>query len=91
VDEHTRTNVADIFAAGDCATARNYITNKDVYVPLGTTANKQGRVAGENAAGGDAEFKGIAGSVRTKTFGLLIGKTGLDKKEASEEVKGRLI
>jgi NADPH-dependent 2,4-dienoyl-CoA reductase/sulfur reductase-like enzyme len=84
VDEHMRTNVPKIFAAGDCATARNYITNKDVYLPLGTTANKQGRVAGENAVGGNAEFKGVAGSVITKTFDLYIGKTGLDKQEALE-------
>jgi NADPH-dependent 2,4-dienoyl-CoA reductase/sulfur reductase-like enzyme len=84
VDEHMRTNIPDIFAAGDCATARNYITNKDAYLPLGTTANRQGRVAGENAAGGNAEFKGIAGSVITKTFDLYVGKTGLDKQEASE-------
>ena len=84
VDEHMRTNIPDIFAAGDCATARNYITNKDVYLPLGTTANKQGRVAGENAAGGNAQFKGVAGSVITKTFDLLAGKTGLDKREALE-------
>ena len=84
VDEHMRTNVPDIFAAGDCATARNYITNKDIYLPLGTTANKQGRVAGENAAGGNAQFKGVAGSVITKTFDLLAGKTGLDKREALE-------
>ncbi|MFY9965431.1 MAG: FAD-dependent oxidoreductase [Nitrososphaeraceae archaeon] len=84
VDEHMRTNIPDIFAAGDCATARNYITNKDVYLPLGTTANKQGRVAGENAAGGNAEFNGVAGSVITKTFDLLVGKTGLDKREALE-------
>jgi NADPH-dependent 2,4-dienoyl-CoA reductase/sulfur reductase-like enzyme len=82
VDEHMRTNIPDIFAAGDCATARNYITNKDVYLPLGTTANKQGRVAGENAAGGNAVFKGIAGSMITKTFDLYVGKTGLDKQEA---------
>ena len=84
VDEHMRTNIPDIFAAGDCATARNYITNKDIYLPLGTTANKQGRVAGENAAGGDAEFKGVAGSVIAKTFDLYVGKTGLDKQEALE-------
>jgi NADPH-dependent 2,4-dienoyl-CoA reductase/sulfur reductase-like enzyme len=82
VDEHMRTNIPDIFAAGDCATARNYITIKDAYLPLGTTANKQGRVAGENAAGGNAEFKGIAGSVITKTFDLYVGKTGLTKQEA---------
>src|SRR5215469_10256170 len=60
VDEYMKTNIPDIFAAGDCATARNYITNKDMYLPLGTTANKQGRVAGENAAGGNAKFRGIA-------------------------------
>jgi NADPH-dependent 2,4-dienoyl-CoA reductase/sulfur reductase-like enzyme len=82
VDEHMRTNIPDIFAAGDCATARNYITNKDMYLPLGTTANKQGRVAGENAAGGDAKFRGIAGSAITKVFDLFIGKTGLTKEDA---------
>jgi NADPH-dependent 2,4-dienoyl-CoA reductase/sulfur reductase-like enzyme len=82
VDNHMRTNIRGIFAAGDCATAKNYITNKDDYLPLGTTANKQGRVAGENAAGGGAIFKGIAGSAITKTFGLFIGKTGLSKDEA---------
>ena len=54
VDEmYMRTNIRIYFRAGDCATARNYITNKDTYVPLGTTANKQGRVAGENVAGGN--------------------------------------
>jgi NADPH-dependent 2,4-dienoyl-CoA reductase/sulfur reductase-like enzyme len=82
VDDHMRTNIPSIFAAGDCATARNYITNKDSYLPLGTTANKQGRIAGENAAGGNAAFEGIAGSAITKTFGLYIGKTGLNKEEA---------
>ena len=76
-----RTNIQDIFAAGDCATARNYVTNKDTYLPLGTTANKQGRVAGENAAGGNAKFRGIAGSAITKVFDLFIGKTGLTSEE----------
>ena len=79
-----RTNIPDIFA-GDCATARNYITNKDIYLPLGTTANKQGRVAGENAAGGNAMFRGIAGSAITKVFDLFIGKTGLTSEEALRE------
>ena len=77
-----RTNIPDMFAAGDCATARRYITNKDTYLPLGTTANKQGRVAGENAAGGNAKFIGIAGSAITKVFDLFIGKTGLTREEA---------
>jgi NADPH-dependent 2,4-dienoyl-CoA reductase/sulfur reductase-like enzyme len=82
VDEYMRTNVPDIFAAGDCATARSYITNEDTYLPLGTTANRQGRIAGENAAGGSARFRGIAGSVITKVFGFYIGKTGLIRQEA---------
>jgi NADPH-dependent 2,4-dienoyl-CoA reductase/sulfur reductase-like enzyme len=83
VDEYMRTNIPHIFAAGDCATAINYATNKDTYLPLGTTANKQGRVAGENAAGGNAKFRGIAGSAITKVFDLFIGKTGLTTQEAS--------
>jgi NADPH-dependent 2,4-dienoyl-CoA reductase/sulfur reductase-like enzyme len=85
VDNRMRTSVKDVFAAGDCATALNYVTGKDTYVPLGTTANKQGRIAGENAAGGDAVFKGIAGSAITKTFDLYIGRTGLCTEEALEE------
>jgi NADPH-dependent 2,4-dienoyl-CoA reductase/sulfur reductase-like enzyme len=87
VDDHMRTNIVDIYAAGDCATARNYITDKDDYLPLGTTANKQGRLAGENAAtsgGGNVKFEGIAGSAITKIFGQFVGKTGLSKKEALE-------
>jgi NADPH-dependent 2,4-dienoyl-CoA reductase/sulfur reductase-like enzyme len=82
VDEYMRTNIPDIFAAGDCATARSYITNEDTYLPLGTTANKQGRIAGENAAGGSARFRGIAGSAITKVFDLYVGKTGLTRQEA---------
>jgi NADPH-dependent 2,4-dienoyl-CoA reductase/sulfur reductase-like enzyme len=53
-----------------------------MYLPLGTTANKQGRIAGENAAGGRAKFTGIAGSAITKVFDLFIGKTGLTSAEA---------
>ncbi|MFZ0405337.1 MAG: FAD-dependent oxidoreductase, partial [Nitrososphaeraceae archaeon] len=82
VDEYMRTNIPAIFAAGDCATARSYITNEDTYLPLGTTANRQGRIAGENAAGGSARFRGIAGSAITKVFELYIGKTGLTRQEA---------
>ena len=75
----------NIYAAGDCATAVNYFTGKDTYLPLGTTANKQGRVAGENAVGGDAIFHGIAGSAITKTFDLYIGRTGLNIQDALKE------
>ena len=85
VDNRMRTNMRNIYAAGDCATAVNYVTGKDTYLPLGTTANKQGRVAGENAVGGDAIFHGIAGSAITKTFDLYIGRTGLNIQDALKE------
>ena len=93
VDKYMRTNIPNIFAAGDCAIARNYVTNEDDYLPLGTTANKQGKVAGENAAAmtfDDAKanpseykatFEGISASAITKTFGLFIAKTGLSNRE----------
>jgi NADPH-dependent 2,4-dienoyl-CoA reductase/sulfur reductase-like enzyme len=85
VENRMRTSIEDIFAAGDCATALNYVTGKDTYVPLGTTANKHGRIAGENAAGGDAIFRGIAESAITKTFDLYIGRTGLSIQDAIKE------
>lgn len=85
VDEYMRTNIFNIFAAGDCATAKSYVTGKDTYLPLGTTANKQGRIAGENAAGGNAIFRGIAGSAISKSFDLYFGKTGLSFGEALKE------
>jgi len=85
VDKYLRTNFEDIFAAGDCAVAINYITGKESYLPLGTTANKQGRIAGQNAAGKNHIFRGIAGSAITKAFDLYIGKTGLNAEEALEE------
>jgi len=85
IDEYMKTNISNIFAAGDCATARSYVTGNDTYLPLGTTANKQGRIAGENAAGGNAKFKGIAGSVIAKAFNLYFGKTGLSLEEAYKE------
>lgn len=85
VDEYMKTNISNIFAAGDCATARSYVIGNDTYLPLGTTANRQGRIAGENAAGGRAKFKGIAGSVIAKAFDLYFGKTGLSLEEACKE------
>lgn len=85
VDEHLRTNVPDIFAAGDCAEATQLVTGKKVYIPLGTTANKQGRIAGENAAGMDHVFEGIVGTAVTKIFDLEVARTGLSPIEAEHE------
>ncbi|NOX62798.1 MAG: CoA-disulfide reductase [Chloroflexi bacterium] len=82
VDEHQRTNIPDIFAAGDVAEALDRVTGRPTWVPLGTTANKQGRVAGENAAGGDARFQGIVGTAVVKVFDLQIARTGLSERQA---------
>jgi len=82
VNERMETNIPRIFAAGDCAETKSLITGKPAWVPLGTTANKQGRVAGENAAGGDVQFGGVLPSIVTKVFDLTIAKTGLNEKEA---------
>ena len=85
VDDRMQTNVPDIYAAGDCAEAWHCILKKPVYIPLGTTANKQGRIAGSNAAGSDERFPGIVGSAVAKVFDLAVARTGLGLEEAIRE------
>jgi NADPH-dependent 2,4-dienoyl-CoA reductase/sulfur reductase-like enzyme len=85
VDQWMRTSDGDIFAAGDCVGQKHMITGKDVYIPRGTTANKQGRIAGENAAGGDEVFGGVLGTAVSKIFGLTVARTGLSSAEAASE------
>jgi NADPH-dependent 2,4-dienoyl-CoA reductase/sulfur reductase-like enzyme len=82
VDDQQRTNLANVWAAGDVAEAKHLVTGQPAYVPLGTTANKQGRVAGTNAAGGEATFKGIVGTAAVKIFDLHAARTGLSETEA---------
>jgi NADPH-dependent 2,4-dienoyl-CoA reductase/sulfur reductase-like enzyme len=81
-DSQMRTNLPDVFAAGDCAEAHHRITGRGDYIPLGTTANKQGRVAGTNLGGGQAEFEGIVGTAITKVLDVYAALTGLSEKEA---------
>jgi NADPH-dependent 2,4-dienoyl-CoA reductase/sulfur reductase-like enzyme len=81
-DSQMRTNLPDVFAAGDCAEAYHRITGRGAYIPLGTTANKQGRVAGTNLGGGHAEFEGIVGTAITKILDVYAALTGLAEKEA---------
>ncbi len=82
VDERMETNISGIFAAGDCAESRHRLTGKPIWCPLGDIANLQGRVAGENAAGGDARFPGVFGTAIFKTFELNVGLTGLTEHAA---------
>jgi NADPH-dependent 2,4-dienoyl-CoA reductase/sulfur reductase-like enzyme len=83
-DSQMRTNVPGVFAAGDCAEAYHRITGRGAYIPLATTANKQGRVAGTNLGGGHAEFEGIVGTAITKVLDVYAALTGLSEKEARE-------
>ncbi|MBN1190289.1 MAG: FAD-dependent oxidoreductase [Dehalococcoidales bacterium] len=85
VDSRMQTSVQDIFAAGDCAEAYHLLYGRNVYMPLGTTANKQGRVAGSNMAGTDAFFAGIVGTAVFKVYDLEVGRTGLSEKDARRE------
>jgi len=79
------TNVPDIYAAGDCVETRHRLLKGPAYMPLGTTAHKQGRVAGENAVGGRTEFKGSLGTQVVKIFDLVVARTGLRDQEAIGE------
>jgi NADPH-dependent 2,4-dienoyl-CoA reductase/sulfur reductase-like enzyme len=71
------TNLSNIYTAGDCSEVFNQVSQAWVYTPLGDIANKQGRVAGENAAGGKATFSGVVGSAAFKVFELEVAFTGL--------------
>ena len=84
VDDRMQTNDPDIFAVGDCAEKTNIITGKPCYVPLGSTANKEGRVAANAICGFDDSFPGVLGSAICKIFDFSVGRTGLGEKEAIE-------
>jgi NADPH-dependent 2,4-dienoyl-CoA reductase/sulfur reductase-like enzyme len=81
VDRQMRTSLPDVFAAGDCVTTYHRLLG-DTYLPLGTTAHKQGRVAGENALGGSREFAGSLGTQVVKIFDHAAARTGLRDHEA---------
>lgn len=72
----------DVFAAGDCAEHWHRLLRRPTWIPLGTTANKQGRIAGRNAAGRDDAFAGIVGTAVVRVFDLEVGRTGLTEQEA---------
>lgn len=85
VDEHMRTSDPAIYAGGDCVAIRNIITDKLGYLPLGSMANRQGRVIGTNLAGGDATFPGYVGTWAVKLFEMSFCGTGLTVERARKE------
>ena len=82
VDEHQLTNDPAIYAGGDCAEERHLVTGERVYIPLASTANKQGRVIADRIAGLSARFAPVAGTSALQAFDLNIGRTGLGEEEA---------
>jgi NADPH-dependent 2,4-dienoyl-CoA reductase/sulfur reductase-like enzyme len=82
VDPWMHTNLPDVFAAGDCVITHHRLLGV-TYLPLGTTAHKQGRVAGENALGGNRQFAGSLGTQVVKVFDQAAARTGLRDDEAA--------
>lgn len=85
VDEHMRTSDPDIYAGGDCVSIPNQVTGKAGWYPLGSMANRQGRVIGTNVAGGDAVFHGAVGAWGVKLFGQNAAGAGLTVESAVRE------
>jgi NADPH-dependent 2,4-dienoyl-CoA reductase/sulfur reductase-like enzyme/rhodanese-related sulfurtransferase len=77
VDDRMCTSDPDIYAGGDCVVVKNLVTDKPMFLPLGSMANRQGRVIGDNLAGGDSRFEGVVGSWCVKLFDLGAAGTGL--------------
>lgn len=81
-DRRMQTDRFGVFAAGDCVSVPHLVTGQRVYLPLALTANRQGRVAGENLAGGHAEFHGMVGTAVVKVGHLGVAHTGLSETQA---------
>jgi NADPH-dependent 2,4-dienoyl-CoA reductase/sulfur reductase-like enzyme len=85
VSDRMETNLLGVYAAGDCAETTHLVSGRPAYVPLGTTANKMGRVAGANAAGARERFPGVAGTMIVGAFGMAFATTGFSAAQARAE------
>jgi NADPH-dependent 2,4-dienoyl-CoA reductase/sulfur reductase-like enzyme len=83
-DQRQQTSVDNIYAAGDCCEVKNLVTGRQVYIPLATIASKAGWTAGENAAGGNAVFRGAIRAVAVRVFGLEVAQVGASEEDARE-------
>jgi len=82
VDGRMQSSDLDIYAAGDCAETLHLVSERAAFIPLGSTANKQGRVVGVNVTGGDEVFAGGLGTMVFKTFDMNAGRVGLTERDA---------
>ncbi len=85
VNEYMQTSDPDIYAGGDCVCIKNLVTGKLGYFPLGSLANRQGRVIGTNIAGGKERFEGAVGSFVIKLFDTAVASAGLSVQTAKKE------
>ncbi|MEK4441995.1 FAD-dependent oxidoreductase [Niallia sp. FSL K6-0077] len=85
VNNRMQTNLPNVYAVGDVAESYSLITGKSLYRPLGSTANKMGRIAGDVITGGALEHRGILGTAILRVFDLAVGQTGMNETEALEE------
>ncbi len=85
VDERMQTSIEGIFAAGDCTHSYSVVTGKPIYLPLGSLANRHGRVAGTNAAGKNAVMHPVAGTSIVKFFDIGLARAGITESEAKNE------
>ena len=85
VDREQRTNLPDIFSAGDCAVCWRRVAEENYFLPLGTVANKCGRIAGANMAGAHEVFKGALGTAAIKVCDLEMARTGLSEADAARK------
>lgn len=82
VNESLQTSDPDIFALGDCVENTHLVSGRKVYVPLASTANRQGRVVGDNVTGRKTSFRGILGTAVLKVMGINVARTGLGEEQA---------
>ncbi|NPA95610.1 MAG: FAD-dependent oxidoreductase [Thermodesulfobacteria bacterium] len=85
VDAHLRTSDPDIYAGGDCVQSYNIVTGKPMYAPMGSTANKHGRIIGNNLAGWNSTFSGVCGTGVCNILGFNVARTGLTERDARGE------
>lgn len=84
IDREMRTNVVDVYAAGDCAEVYHKVMEENRFIPLGTNANKCGRIAGTNIAGKRQKYIGTLGSAAIKVFELELGRTGMSETDVKD-------
>ncbi len=84
VDAQMRTSAPDIYAAGDCAEHFHLVTQQKIWIPLAPSANKGGRIAGDNASGAAVDFPGVLGTMVVKVFDYTLSSTGLTERQAKK-------